>query len=126
MPAALGSTRATQVCPALAAAAGGAACACRADPLYVKSSVTATEAMVMAIAMIEDREAISDLPGRVVPAPFCRMVKAVEMRTAVILAMLWAQAPPAAPRVPLVAGLTITAAVSHPSGDAEVILMVQS
>ena len=54
------------------------------------------------------------------------MVKAVEMRTAVILAMLWAQAPPAAPRVPLVAGLTITAAVSHPSGDAEVILMVQS
>ena len=37
-----------------------------------------------------------------------------------------AQAQPGAPRVPLVAGLTITAAVSHPSGDAEVILMVQS
>jgi hypothetical protein len=29
-------------------------------------------------------------------------------------------------RIPLVAGLTITAAVSHPSGDAEVILMVQT
>ena len=32
----------------------------------------------------------------------------------------------APPRVPLTAGLTITAAVAHPEGDAEVILMVQS
>src|SRR5688500_11100313 len=30
------------------------------------------------------------------------------------------------PRVPLVAGLAITATIAHPSGDAEVILMVQS
>jgi outer membrane protein OmpA-like peptidoglycan-associated protein len=31
-----------------------------------------------------------------------------------------------APRVPLVPGLTISAAIAHPSGDAEVIFMVQS
>ena len=37
-----------------------------------------------------------------------------------------AQTDAGAVRVPLAAGLTITAAVSHPSGDAEVILMVQS
>jgi len=54
------------------------------------------------------------------------MVKAVEMWKALLLAAIVAQAQPDAVRVPLAAGLTITAAVSHPSGDAEVILMVQS
>ncbi|HEX8026890.1 MAG TPA: OmpA family protein [Vicinamibacterales bacterium] len=48
------------------------------------------------------------------------------MWKALLLASMLSQAPTGAPRVPLVAGLTITAAVSHPSGDAEVILMVQS
>ena len=36
------------------------------------------------------------------------------------------QEPKDPPRVPLVAGLAITAAVAHPSGDAEVIMMVES
>ena len=43
-----------------------------------------------------------------------------------LLTTLFAQPQPGAVRVPLAAGLTITAAVSHPAGDAEVILMVQS
>ena len=54
------------------------------------------------------------------------MVQAVEMWKAFLVATILAQPQPAAPRVPLAAGLTNTAAVSHPSGDAEVILMVQS
>jgi outer membrane protein OmpA-like peptidoglycan-associated protein len=54
------------------------------------------------------------------------MVKAVGMWKALLLTILFAQGQSAATRVPLTAGLTITAAVSHPSGDAEVILMVQS
>lgn len=45
---------------------------------------------------------------------------------AVVVQTVVAQGQRDAVRVPLVSGLAITAAVAHPSGDAEVILMVQS
>ena len=48
------------------------------------------------------------------------------LASALVMSPVAAQTRPETVRVPLIAGLTITAAVSHPSADAEVILMVQS